>query len=110
MSVPTKLKVEGLKCYRNILLLHRKLPEEFQNLGNNYVKEEFKKHHYPTIPNFSAAHYTTFLSQWQTYLELMSQPETQLYGRNLQPEELQKMSKQQRETINEYQTNFIYNK
>lgn len=30
--------------YKSILKLHRGLPAEIQELGNNYVRDEFKRH------------------------------------------------------------------
>ncbi|CAG9320737.1 unnamed protein product [Blepharisma stoltei] len=100
-------RTEGLKVYRKILKCHKLLPEEMMKLGNAYVREEFKKHHYPKIEKFTAAHYLTFLTSWKDYLLQMANPETRLYGRNLTSEEVNAMSKEQKETINKYKTNKI---
>lgn len=100
----TRSRTEGLKIYRKILKLHKLMPEEMMQLGNVYVREEFKKHHYPTIDNFTVAHYFTFLTSWKDYLLQMANPEIRLYGRNLTSEEMEALNKEQKETINKVQS------
>ena len=45
--------------YKTILKLHRGLPNELKKLGDNYVKDEFKRHK-NAEPNFQ----TTFIKEW----------------------------------------------
>uniref|UniRef100_A0A182JXD8 Succinate dehydrogenase assembly factor 3 n=1 Tax=Anopheles christyi TaxID=43041 RepID=A0A182JXD8_9DIPT len=48
--------------YKTILRLHRGLPEALQELGNNYVREEFKRH-----KNCSPMESQNFMSEWAGY-------------------------------------------
>lgn len=45
--------------YKTILRMHRGLPVALQELGNNYVKEEFKRH-----KNCSPMESQKFMSEW----------------------------------------------
>ena len=47
------------RLYKTILRLHRGLPKEVQPLGNNYVRDEFRRHKTcnPTEANI-------FLNEW----------------------------------------------
>ena len=45
--------------YKTILRLHRGLPAEIQELGNNYVRDEFKRH---KSCSPAAAH--VFMNEW----------------------------------------------
>lgn len=94
-SLPA-LRLEGLSVYRKILKLHSTLPREFRILANAYVRDEFQKHHFPTIPLFSVNHYFTFLNSWRQYVRDMQKPEVRLYGKPLSPDDLRSMSKDQR--------------
>lgn len=90
------LRLEGLAVYRRILKLHNTLPREFRVLANAYVQDEFRKHHFPTMPLFSPNHYFTFLNSWRQYLRDMQKPEVRLYGKALSPQDLGSMSRDQR--------------
>uniref|UniRef100_A0A182PPU3 Succinate dehydrogenase assembly factor 3 n=1 Tax=Anopheles epiroticus TaxID=199890 RepID=A0A182PPU3_9DIPT len=48
--------------YKTILRLHRGLPVALQELGNNYVKEEFKRH-----KTCSPMESQKFMSEWAGY-------------------------------------------
>uniref|UniRef100_A0A8W7Q4X1 Succinate dehydrogenase assembly factor 3 n=1 Tax=Anopheles coluzzii TaxID=1518534 RepID=A0A8W7Q4X1_ANOCL len=48
--------------YKTILRMHRGLPVALQELGNNYVKEEFKRH-----KNCSPMESQKFMSEWAGY-------------------------------------------
>lgn len=102
MSTLTELRREGLHIFRSILKLHSSLPENMKELGNTYVKQEFKLHHHPQGELFTVTHYVTFLNSWKDYIDEMERTEVKLYGRNLSSEEVSKMSKQQKTTINTY--------
>ncbi|GAA5798857.1 hypothetical protein EDC94DRAFT_617655 [Helicostylum pulchrum] len=56
-----------LKLYREILRSHRMLPAAMRALGDDYVKAEFQRH--KSIDN--PAHIVGFVSQWQSYLDMM---------------------------------------
>ncbi|KAI7907305.1 uncharacterized protein BX663DRAFT_134377 [Cokeromyces recurvatus] len=58
-----------LKLYREVLRSHRLLPPAMRALGDDYVKAEFKRH--KDIDN--PAHIVGFVSQWQTYLDMIKQ-------------------------------------
>lgn len=45
--------------YKTILKLHRGLPKEIQPLGNNYAKEEFKRH-----KKCTAEQAVVFMNEW----------------------------------------------
>ncbi|XP_015709134.1 succinate dehydrogenase assembly factor 3, mitochondrial [Coturnix japonica] len=54
--------------YRRILLLHRALPPALRELGDRYVKEEFRKH-----KAAGPAEAQRFLREWENYAELIWQ-------------------------------------
>ncbi|KAK9687130.1 hypothetical protein QE152_g36678 [Popillia japonica] len=77
--------------YKTILKLHRGLPKEIQPLGNNYAKEEFKRH-----KKCTAEQAVVFMNEWTDYaLTLAKQigirgPKTRFkeVGRSLSEQEL----------------------
>lgn len=61
MNTPTHVqRVRFL--YKTILKLHRGLPLEIQPLGNNYVKDEFRRH-----KNCNPAEVQVFMTEWADY-------------------------------------------
>uniref|UniRef100_A0A8C9EQW2 Succinate dehydrogenase assembly factor 3 n=1 Tax=Pavo cristatus TaxID=9049 RepID=A0A8C9EQW2_PAVCR len=54
--------------YRRILLLHRALPPALRELGDRYVKEEFRKH-----KAAGPAEAQRFLREWEDYAALIWQ-------------------------------------
>ncbi|XP_020706741.1 succinate dehydrogenase assembly factor 3, mitochondrial [Athalia rosae] len=48
--------------YKTILKLHRGLPLEIQSLGNNYVRDEFRRH-----KNCNPAEAQVFMTEWADY-------------------------------------------
>ncbi|XP_418673.2 succinate dehydrogenase assembly factor 3, mitochondrial [Gallus gallus] len=54
--------------YRRILLLHRALPPALRELGDRYVKEEFRKH-----KAAGPAEAQRFLREWENYAALLWQ-------------------------------------
>jgi hypothetical protein len=63
-----KLRTDGLLVYRKILKMHRTLPPKMQAMGNVYLRDEFKRHHYPEMENFTEDHYRIFLAAWRNYV------------------------------------------
>jgi hypothetical protein len=98
---------EALILYRQLLKLHKTLPKNMRDLGNKYIKDEFKQHLYPKIPSFNAAHYITFIQSWKKYAEEMQNPEIRMFGRRLTSEEIQAMSPAQKNTINKAQDSYL---
>ncbi|XP_006834324.1 PREDICTED: protein ACN9 homolog, mitochondrial [Chrysochloris asiatica] len=54
--------------YRRILLLHRALPPDLKSLGDQYVKDEFKRH--KTVGSDEAHR---FLQEWEIYAAVLWQ-------------------------------------
>ncbi|XP_056154821.1 succinate dehydrogenase assembly factor 3, mitochondrial [Lampris incognitus] len=48
--------------YKRILLLHRFLPIDLRALGDQYVKDEFRRH-----KNASAEEVKDFMTEWENY-------------------------------------------
>ncbi|KAF1803312.1 hypothetical protein V8B55DRAFT_1504362 [Mucor lusitanicus] len=63
----TQVLMAPIKLYREILRSHRSLPPAMRAMGDDYVKAEFQRH--KSIDN--PAHIVGFVSQWQSYLEMM---------------------------------------
>ena len=65
MSQPTMLMVSKAhqqnvkRLYKIIFRLHKSLPDELREIGNGYVRNEFKLH-----KNASPEHVKTFMSEW----------------------------------------------
>lgn len=60
-----------LSLYRRILREHRNLPAMQKELGDNYVKSEFKLHRNIDNP----LHIVGFLTSWQDYLHMITKGE-----------------------------------
>ncbi|XP_066484586.1 succinate dehydrogenase assembly factor 3, mitochondrial [Tiliqua scincoides] len=58
--------------YRKILQLHRGLPLELKALGDQYVKEEFKRHR--SVDREEAQ---CFLQEWESYAMMLGQQTNQ---------------------------------
>ncbi|KAI8366584.1 hypothetical protein BD560DRAFT_353975, partial [Blakeslea trispora] len=110
----TQVLLAPLKLYRDILRSHRALPAAMRAMGDDYVKAEFKRHKHIDNP----AHIVGFVSQWQSYLDLIKQQTAPLphdspapvndplvrsfnspadggWGKKLDPQLLDKMSDEQ---------------
>lgn len=48
-----------LRLYKTILRLHQSLPQELRDLGNQYVREEFRRH-----KKAEAQFVTNFMIEW----------------------------------------------
>ncbi|KAF7991709.1 hypothetical protein HCN44_010510 [Aphidius gifuensis] len=83
--------------YKTILKLHRGLPIEMQPLGNDYLRDEFKRH---KSCNPAEAH--VFMNEWANYalslaeqLGLRGPINAKKLGKPLQEEYLQNMKDEQ---------------
>ncbi|XP_071493129.1 succinate dehydrogenase assembly factor 3, mitochondrial-like [Diadema antillarum] len=54
--------------YKQILLLHRRLPLEMKALGDQYVKAEFRRH-----KEAKPEEVTRFMREWQMYATTLAQ-------------------------------------
>ena len=69
-TYPLKQGYEALRLYRSIMKLHlRKMPEELRNLGDLYIKQEFRVH----LDKSDPEQMTKFMAGWEQY-------QTQLMG------------------------------
>lgn len=76
---------KSLELYRNILRLHRSLPEEMRKLGDLYVKSEFRAHR--TLTN--QMQILEFLHSWTLYKNsIKAQVAAGLKGEKINLEEL----------------------
>lgn len=57
----------ALSLYRGILRAHRRMPTEMRQLGDAYVRSEFKLHK----PVTNEAQLGAFFSAWEEYLDQM---------------------------------------
>ncbi|XP_007532616.1 succinate dehydrogenase assembly factor 3, mitochondrial isoform X2 [Erinaceus europaeus] len=90
MPAPHVSRVWAL--YRRILLLHRVLPPDLKALGDQYVKDEFRRH--KTVGSDEAQR---FLQEWEMYAAVLWQqtnenrqnsPEKAYFGTTLSEEKL----------------------
>jgi hypothetical protein len=91
--------VNPISLYRALLKIHNaKLPPELRNMGNAYVKAEFRLHK-SAKPEFV----NTFMTQWNDYYVQLSQQGMAGYGKDMDtssmsPEQLQKLEELKNET------------
>jgi len=84
--------------YKAILRLHRSLPKELKELGDVYVKDEFRRH----IKSSNEAQNKLFLREWADYYSTLAKqagltghkPST-TFGKPLPPEKLEEFENQQ---------------
>ncbi|XP_051007909.1 succinate dehydrogenase assembly factor 3, mitochondrial [Acomys russatus] len=72
--------------YRRILQLHRALPPDLKALGDQYVKDEFRRH--KTVGSGEAQR---FLKEWETYAAVLweqAKDSRQSFGTSLPEEKL----------------------
>ncbi|KAH9847536.1 ACN9-domain-containing protein [Lenzites betulinus] len=79
-----------IPCVRQELAVMKRLPVDMRSLGDNYVKDEFRRHR--DVSN--KVHIIGFLSQWKVYYDQMQKPEG-FRGKPLDPTTLEKMSAEQ---------------
>lgn len=81
-----------LALYRRILRAHEHfLPLEQRQLGDAYVKLEFRQHR-----GASSSFLAQFERQWRDYLMLVRRPADGRIGRNLTPEEVAALNDDQK--------------
>ncbi|XP_060104528.1 succinate dehydrogenase assembly factor 3, mitochondrial [Heteronotia binoei] len=85
--------------YRRILQLHRALPLELKTLGDQYVKDEFRRH--KSVGSAEAQH---FLQEWENYATMLgkqtnkneeSSPNKPCFGSHLPEEKLEALRDEQ---------------
>ena len=72
MMMVSKAHMQSVKrLYKIIFQLHKSLPVELQQIGNSYVRSEFKLH-----KNASPDHVKIFMTEWgvsaYTYMRILS--------------------------------------
>lgn len=69
-----------LLLYRRILILHKGLPPEFRVVGDNYVRDEFKRH--KSVDTVLA---TNFMREWtvSNNYSIMEQHKSEIFLKNL---------------------------
>ncbi|KAJ3159742.1 acetate non-utilizing protein 9 [Geranomyces michiganensis] len=88
----------ALELYKSIRRLHKHLPPALRAVGNNYVKDEFKRH-----KKAEPAFVVGFMKEWMAYRDTLRQqvsqgpfqPGATPLGRKLQADELDSLSHQQ---------------
>ncbi|KNC48390.1 uncharacterized protein AMSG_04839 [Thecamonas trahens ATCC 50062] len=91
-SVPHRTRV--LALYRNIMRMHRRvLPVELRMVGDDYVRDEFKRH-----KAVSPTEVRMFLKEWHGYLKTLRKQKRrgEEFGAELAAEQLDKLSPEQR--------------
>ncbi|KAF1333619.1 Protein acn9 mitochondrial, partial [Globisporangium splendens] len=85
---------EALRLYRRILTLHKKkLAPHMRILGDQYVRDEFKRHK-DAAPKFVPL----FMKEWQQYEAFMSQKQD-TFGKELSTEEKALLDDEQQEKL-----------
>ncbi|DAZ94753.1 TPA: hypothetical protein N0F65_011569 [Lagenidium giganteum] len=85
---------EVLRLYRSILTLHKKkLPAHMRVLGDQYVRDEFRRH--KEAPQKYVA---PFMREWQQYEKLMQQ-KTSNFGRELSADDRALLDAQQQDKL-----------
>ncbi|XP_041664030.1 succinate dehydrogenase assembly factor 3, mitochondrial [Cheilinus undulatus] len=69
-------KVRSL--YKRILVLHRFLPIDLRALGDQYVKDEFRRH-----KSASPEEIKSFMTEWENYKETLQSQVLESAGRGL---------------------------
>lgn len=92
-----------IKLYRRIIRAHRKLDADMRAVGDNYVKDEFRRH--KAIDN--PLQIIGFLSSWKMYLDQLEVQQGKpggFRGERLDAQLLEKMSDEQIYQIHELMT------
>lgn len=92
-----------IKLYRRLLRAHRKLDADMRAVGDNYIKDEFRRHKGIDNP----LQIIGFLSSWKMYLDQLEVQQGQpggFRGHRLDPQLLDKMSDEQIYQIHELMT------
>ena len=87
----------GLLLFRAILREHRlRLPTAMRNLGNSYVKNEFKLH-----KNAKQEHLPPFFEAWEKYLVMLRSRVGQTIGIDLSDDTKASLSEDQKSKLRE---------
>ncbi|PWY99062.1 acetate non-utilizing protein 9, mitochondrial [Testicularia cyperi] len=89
-----------IKLYRRLLRAHRHLDADMRAVGDNYIKDEFRRHQ--SIDN--PLQIIGFLSSWKMYLDQLEVTQGKpggFRGQRLDPQLLEKMSDEQIYQIHE---------
>ncbi|CAO1621364.1 unnamed protein product [Sympodiomycopsis kandeliae] len=96
-----------IPLYRRLLRAHRNvLSYEMRSLGDNYLKDEFKRHKKVDNP----LQIVGFLGQWKLYLDQMeggssTEGEKKIFeGKKLDAEQFEKLSEEQTYQLHEFMT------
>ena len=84
------------RLFRSILRAHRSLPPKQRQLGDAYVKAEFRAHR-----NAKPEFVTGFVAQWQNYLDMLQSQVSvgQPVGAHLTSSEKQGLSDEQKQQL-----------
>ncbi len=102
-SAPPPPFLPPVKLYRRLLRAHRKLDADMRAVGDNYIKDEFRRHR--SIDN--PLQIVGFLSSWKMYLDQLEVQQGQpggFRGQRLDPQLLEKMSDEQIYQIHDLMT------
>ena len=87
----------SLRLYRALLRSHRAvLPVVMRDLGDSYVREEFKRH-----KTAQPQHLAAFFREWLAYLTQMNSQGVGSYGANLPDEYLTTLSTEQKQNLDQ---------
>mmetsp|Transcript_10861 Transcript_10861/g.13593 ORF Transcript_10861/g.13593 Transcript_10861/m.13593 type:complete len:108 (-) Transcript_10861:457-780(-) len=90
-------KTQVISLYRRLLRLHRqKLPSHMRQMGDTYVKKEFRDHQ-----EAKAEFIGPFIREWTKYADSLEHQASQgsQFGRDLDEETISKLSEEQRMQI-----------
>ncbi|KAJ7386711.1 acetate non-utilizing protein 9 [Desmophyllum pertusum] len=87
----------ALRLYRRILNLHKNLPVTSKALGDQYLKDEFRRH-----KNATREQITEFIQEWKMYADLLERQQQQGKGLGSQ------LSEDQLSSVNEEQLHQLY--
>lgn len=87
----TRNRKQAIGLYKELLRLHRQMPQEMAALGNTYLKAEWKRHK-DAPPSFIP----NFLAEWAHYRDtLRLQLISNKIGEQINPERLSSMTDDQ---------------
>merc|ERR1712086_453446 len=106
-TYPLKQGYEALRLYRSIMKLHlKKMPEELRNLGDLYIKQEFRLH----LDKSDEEQMTKFMKGWEQYkmqVEQMNMTTKRNVKKSIMDPDLDnlmkdKLTEEQQETLGEF--------
>ncbi|KAJ1162113.1 hypothetical protein NDU88_002591 [Pleurodeles waltl] len=99
MSSLTLHVLQVRSLYKRILLLHRALPLDLKTLGDQYVKDEFRRH-----KSANPTETKRFMKEWESYASMLAQqaneklsnPATNMrFGKSLPEQKLEDLREEQ---------------